>query len=120
MQQWLNYTTGLHLLSPSVIEFSDKPLTYASQPVPSLDDWERLWAAWDTVTKSMVPRDELMNKPIQLRNNLIFYLGHIPTFADIHFTKATSAKPTDPAYYYSIFERGIDPGKENTSAINSN
>lgn len=28
----------------------------------------------------MVPKDELLNKPIKLRNDLIFYLGHIPTF----------------------------------------
>lgn len=54
-----------------------------------------------------------MNKPIQLRNNLIFYLGHIPTFADIHYTRATAAKPTEPAYYYQIFERGIDPDVDN-------
>lgn len=101
----------LHLLSPSAINFASKPSEYASQPVPSLEDWEKLWSAWDTVTRSMVPRDELANKPIQLRNNLIFYLGHIPTFADIHFAKATSEKLTEPSYYTSIFERGIDPGK---------
>lgn len=76
----------------------------------------------------MVPRDELLNKPIKLRNDLIFYLGHIPTFAgkrhleqenarqtnvftDIHITKATGGKPTEPASFWSIFERGIDPGK---------
>jgi hypothetical protein len=29
----------------------------------------------------MIPKDELMDKPIKLRNSLIFYLGHIPTFA---------------------------------------
>ncbi len=29
----------------------------------------------------MIPKEELMDKPIKLRNNLIFYLGHIPTFA---------------------------------------
>jgi len=29
----------------------------------------------------MVPKEELLNKPIKLRNDLIFYLGHIPTFA---------------------------------------
>lgn len=61
----------------------------------------------------MVPRDELMNKPIKLRNNLIFYLGHIPTFADIHYTKATGSNPTEPKYFYSIFERGIDPDVDN-------
>lgn len=75
----------------------------------------------------MIPHEDLLDKPIKLRNNLIFYLGHIPAFAgmtplpafqsttlrplDIHMTKATGGKPTDPAYYHSIFERGIDPGR---------
>ncbi|KIX08574.1 uncharacterized protein Z518_03230 [Rhinocladiella mackenziei CBS 650.93] len=103
----------IHLLSPARINFPSKPSEYAASPLPSLDDWRQLWAAWDVVTKSMVPRDELLNKPIKLRNDLIFYLGHIPTFADIHFTKATSGNPTDPAFYVSIFERGIDPDVDN-------
>jgi L-histidine Nalpha-methyltransferase / hercynylcysteine S-oxide synthase len=71
----------LHLLSPSTIDFPSKPADFAQNPVPSLNDWQQLWAAWDTATRSMVPRDELLNKPIKLRNDLIFYLGHIPTFA---------------------------------------
>ncbi|EXJ55868.1 hypothetical protein A1O7_08799 [Cladophialophora yegresii CBS 114405] len=103
----------LHLLSPSSIDFPTKPAEFAASPVPSQNDWRQLWAAWDTVTKSMVPRDELLNKPIKLRNDLIFYLGHIPTFADIHYTKATGSKPTDPASYRSIFERGVDPDVDN-------
>ncbi|KAI1610939.1 C-type lectin protein [Exophiala viscosa] len=103
----------LHLLSPANINFPTRPEEYAANPVPSLNDWQQLWAAWDVVTKSMVPRDELLNKPIQLRNDLIFYLGHIPTFADIHVTKAIGGKPTDPASYWSIFERGIDPDVDN-------
>lgn len=28
----------------------------------------------------MIPREDLSSKPINLRNELIFYLGHIPTF----------------------------------------
>ncbi|KAK5955661.1 hypothetical protein OHC33_003302 [Knufia fluminis] len=99
----------LHILRPSAVRFETAPDSYAEFTVPSTNDWQQLWSAWDTVTRSMVPRDELMNKPIKLRNNLIFYLGHIPTFADIHFTKATGAQPTDPKYYSQIFERGIDP-----------
>ncbi|KAK5200061.1 hypothetical protein LTR92_000602 [Exophiala xenobiotica] len=103
----------VHLLSPAVIDFPTKPAEFAASPVPTLNDWRQLWAAWDIVTKSMVPREELLNKPIQLRNDLIFYLGHIPTFADIHVTKATAGKPTHPASYWSIFERGIDPDVDN-------
>lgn len=106
--------------------FSKTATDYANRPVPSTAEWQQLWKAWDVITKSMIPRDELLDKPIKLRNNLIFYLGHIPTFAgrkyshrakkvdlitlDIHMTKATLGKPTEPAYYVSIFERGIDPG----------
>ena len=96
-------------MRPATIAFDTDPKLYAASPVPSIREWQQLWTAWDTVTRSMVPRDELMNKPIQLRNNLIFYLGHIPTFADIHFTKATGECPTNPKQYYQIFERGIDP-----------
>ncbi|KIW59988.1 hypothetical protein, variant [Exophiala xenobiotica] len=103
----------VHLLSPAVINFPTKPAEFAASPVPTLNDWQQLWAAWDIVTKSMVPREELLNKPIKLRNDLIFYLGHIPTFADIHVTKATAGKPTHPGSYWSIFERGIDPDVDN-------
>ncbi|KEF55758.1 uncharacterized protein A1O9_08509 [Exophiala aquamarina CBS 119918] len=99
----------IHLLCPAVVEFPLDPKEYASGPVPALSDWQQLWSAWDIVTKSMIPTDELLKKPIKLRNDLIFYLGHIPTFADIHFTKATDGKPTHPASFWSIFERGIDP-----------
>ncbi|CAD0094735.1 unnamed protein product [Aureobasidium vineae] len=57
----------------------------------------------------MIPEEELLEKPIKLRNACIFYLGHIPTFMDIHLTRATHGKPTEPSSYPSIFERGIDP-----------
>ncbi|RMZ76963.1 hypothetical protein DV737_g4586, partial [Chaetothyriales sp. CBS 132003] len=72
---------NLHLLSPAHVDFADKPVDYAAAPVPSIYEWRTLWASWDIVTRSMVPRDELLNKPIKLRNDLIFYLGHIPAFA---------------------------------------
>lgn len=109
----------LHLLRPSSIKFDSDPNVYAKSPTPSVREWYQLWSAWDTVTRSMVPRDELMEKPIKLRNNLIFYLGHIPTFADIHFTRATGEKPTEPSDYYQIFERGIDPDVDDPSKCHS-
>lgn len=93
--------------------FSLIPSQYAASTVPSLHDWEGLWAAWDTVTKGMLPDEELNEKPIKLRNACIFYLGHIPTFLDIQLTKTTGEPPTSPAAYYGIFERGIDPDVDN-------
>jgi formylglycine-generating enzyme required for sulfatase activity len=60
----------------------------------------------------MIPEEELLSKPIKLRNECIFYLGHIPTFMDIHVARATDGKPSDPAYFWQIFERGVDPDVE--------
>jgi hypothetical protein len=93
--------------------FSLIPKSYVHSPLPSLDDWEALWSAWDVVTRQMMPQEELLQKPIKLRHACIFYLGHIPTFLDIHLTKATKEAPSEPAYYHEIFERGIDPDVEN-------
>lgn len=81
--------------------------------MPTLAEWQGIWNAWDDVTRDMIPKEELRSKPIKLRNECIFYLGHIPTFLDIHIARATDGKPTDPAYYWKIFERGIDPDVDN-------
>lgn len=101
------------MLAKSNMPYSLLPSVYARSPVPSLDDWDGLWAAWDAVTTKMLPHEELLDKPIKLRNACIFYLGHIPTFLDIQLTKTTKQRPTDPAMYYQIFERGIDPDVDN-------
>lgn len=95
------------------MSFSHAPTLYASKPLPTIQDWEGLWAAWDAITTGMIPHEELKEKPIKLRNASIFYLGHIPTFLDIQLTKTTGSAPTDPATYWTIFERGIDPDVDN-------
>ncbi|KAJ4380386.1 Ergothioneine biosynthesis protein 1 [Neurospora sp. IMI 360204] len=104
---------GLHLLAKSRMSFSLIPSVYARSALPTLDDWEALWATWDVVTRQMLPQEELLEKPIKLRNACIFYLGHIPTFLDIQLTKTTKQAPSEPAYFYKIFERGIDPDVDN-------
>jgi hypothetical protein len=60
----------------------------------------------------MISETELLSKPINLRNECIFYLGHIPTFFDIHLARSTDGKPSEPAWFWNIFERGIDPDVE--------
>ncbi|KAF1993588.1 hypothetical protein P154DRAFT_449788 [Amniculicola lignicola CBS 123094] len=104
---------GLHFVSKPEVHFPMQPEEYAANPVPSLSDWRELWSAWDVVTRQMIPEQELLSKPIQLRNACIFYLGHIPTFLDIHISRATGGKPTKPVYFRKIFERGIDPDVDN-------
>jgi L-histidine Nalpha-methyltransferase / hercynylcysteine S-oxide synthase len=92
---------------------SSDPSTYVSRPVPTEKDFENLWTLWDTLTRQMIPNEELLSKPIKLRNACIFYLGHIPTFLDIHLSIATGERPKELDYYQIIFERGIDPDVEN-------
>jgi L-histidine Nalpha-methyltransferase / hercynylcysteine S-oxide synthase len=86
----------LHLLSPSKYAFPAKAAQYAADTIPSVSDWHSLWALWDTVSRAMVPRDELLEKPIKLRNNLIFYLGHIPAFAGMSLGKIRYGDTDDP------------------------
>lgn len=104
---------GLHLLKRAQIPFSTIPERYAASSLPTIQDWESLWASWDIVTKAMLPDQDLQEKPIKLRNACIFYLGHIPTFLDIQLHKTTKLPPTEPAGFYKIFERGIDPDVDN-------
>ena len=106
-------SADLHLVSKQAISFPSNPKDYAAQPVPSLLEFEQLWAAWDIVTRHMIPEEELLSKPIKLRNCCLFYLGHIPTFLDIHLTRATGDAATEPSSYRHIFERGIDPDVDN-------
>jgi formylglycine-generating enzyme required for sulfatase activity len=93
--------------------FLVRPEEYAATPVPALSEWSSLWAAWDTVTRQMIPDDELLSKPIKLRNACIFYVGHIPTFLAIHLHRATAQGVEGLEEYKGIFERGIDPDVEN-------
>ncbi|KAI5362861.1 Putative sulfatase-modifying factor enzyme, C-type lectin [Septoria linicola] len=104
---------ALHMLTRPATMYPTKPEEYAATPVPSILEWEQLWAVWDKVTRQMIPNEELLEKPIKLRNACIFYLGHIPTFFDIKINEATELGLTEPAYFTKIFERGIDPDVDN-------
>ncbi|KAL1652125.1 hypothetical protein SLS58_000250 [Diplodia intermedia] len=110
---------GLHLVSKPKVFWPLRPKDYAANPVPSVTDWEQLWSAWDAVVLDMIPNEELLEQPIKLRNACIFYLGHIPTFLDIHLSRATGRPGTEPRYYPQIFERGIDPDVENPQQCHS-
>ncbi|EFX04429.1 duf323 domain containing protein [Grosmannia clavigera kw1407] len=114
-----NKEYGIHMLSKQKMSFSLLPSIYAKTALPSLEDWEATWAAWDTVTRRMLPDEGLLDKPIKLRNACIFYLGHSPTFLDIQLNKTIGGTPTEPASYASIFERGIDPDVDNPELCHS-
>lgn len=69
------------------------------------------------VTREITPSHLLMKKPIPLRHIILFYLGHIPAFLDIHLTKYFGFAPCEPAYYHVLFERGIDPNVADPTKI---
>lgn len=75
----MTHSTDFKVLPASYYAFPLHPNQYAPAPVPSLPEWHQLWAAWDLVTRRMIPTEDLVSKPISLRNCLLFYLGHIPT-----------------------------------------
>lgn len=77
--------------SPSVV--SDQNTKYG---LPSLDDWHNMWRVWDFITLRMIPPAMLLQKPIDLRHICLFYLGHIPTFLDIHLSRLLDEPHTDP------------------------
>ena len=104
---------AMHMLSKTTHAFPWDPRSYAAGPVPTWAEWEHLWQLWDAVTRKMIPDEELIEKPIKLRNACIFYLGHIPTFLDMKLTDTTDGIYTEPSYYSRIFERGIDPNVDN-------
>ncbi|KAJ6262544.1 hypothetical protein Dda_3355 [Drechslerella dactyloides] len=91
------------------------PEVFAKSPCPTVEDWEALWKTWDAVTLSMVRPDQYLVKPIDLRNPIIFYLGHIPTFLDVQLARAMGSSVTGPKSYPSIFQRGIDPDVDDPS-----
>jgi formylglycine-generating enzyme required for sulfatase activity len=63
----------------------------------------------------LVTKNKILHKPISLRHPYIFYLGHLPAFMDLQISRVLSQPVTEPAYFGTIFERGIDPIMEDPS-----
>ncbi|GAA5905979.1 hypothetical protein JCM5296_001307 [Sporobolomyces johnsonii] len=85
--------------------------------VPSLEDWEELWRAWDWLMHDIIPPSLRFTKPIPLRHVPLFYVGHAPAFRDIHLSRYFNEPLTSPAHFADIFERGIDPNVDDPSII---
>ncbi|KAG8951718.1 hypothetical protein FRC04_005739 [Tulasnella sp. 424] len=111
--------------TPATTVSPSQPLTHLTSfpPVPTLGEWSALWSLWDLITLGMIPPSMLHTKPIDLRHKCLFYLGHIPTFLDIHLTRVLRRMGkkeeghTEPEYFKDIFERGIDPHVDDPSVI---
>lgn len=83
--------------------------------VPSVQDWENLWSAWYFITRRMIPPSMLFQKPIDLRHICLFYLGHIPTFLDIHLSRLLEEPHTEPEEFKYIFE--VNTGMRDISSV---
>ena len=88
------------------------PRCLAQSGIPAIEDWKWIWAQWDRISSSDVIND-YMEKPIDLRHPMIFYKGHLPAFCDTLLSNCLNEQLTEPQYYKTIFERGIDPEVEN-------
>jgi hypothetical protein len=51
------------------------------------------------ITMGMISPDMLYEKPIDLRHICLFYLGHIPTFLDIHLSRLLDEPHTEPEHF---------------------
>ena len=110
-----NNLYDVHLAQKPPFRFGLRPEVYAADFIPTLEQWQQLWKAWDMVTRGMLTRELLNKKPIDLRHECIFYCGHIPTFLDIQLSRALKEDPVSPKHYLEIFERGIDPNIDDPS-----
>ncbi|KAF8798917.1 DUF323 domain-containing protein [Phlegmacium glaucopus] len=84
--------------------------------VPSREDWANIWTVWDFVTRRMIPPSMLFQKPIDLRHICLFYLGHIPTFLDIHLSNLLQ-EPCRTKTHKN--QRGIDPNVDDPTQCHS-
>jgi L-histidine Nalpha-methyltransferase / hercynylcysteine S-oxide synthase len=87
--------------------------------VPTLEEFECVFKAWDCLIGSMIQGDRLLTKPIALRHPYLFYHGHLPAFIDIQLSKCLDQELTSPAYFAEIFERGIDPNVEDPTIVHA-
>lgn len=59
-------------------------------------------------------------RPIRLRNPVVFYEGHIPAFAVNTLIRRAMGEPGIDAHLETIFARGIDPEEEATAVARGN
>lgn len=99
--------------------FLNRNATLEDKSCPTIEHFEQIWSAWDSLTGSMIARDRLNIKPINLRLPYIFYMGHLPTFFDIQLSKSLNEPLTSPTSFSDIFERGMDPDIDDPTKCHS-
>lgn len=60
----------------------------------------------------LITPDAYYDRPIRLRNPIVFYEGHLPAFAVNTLVKLTMQRPGIDPSFETLFARGIDPEDE--------
>jgi iron(II)-dependent oxidoreductase len=79
-------------------------------------DWFRRNRARSRVLFDSISPASYYTRPIPLRMMPAFYEGHLPAFSYTKLIHEALHKPSLNPYYEKIFERGIDPTPDGTSA----
>lgn len=75
-------------------------------------DWYRRTRARTKDLFELVTEDAYYDRPIRLRNPIVFYEGHLPAFAVNTLVKLTAKKKGIDEEFETLFARGIDPEDE--------
>src|SRR5256885_1695862 len=79
----------------------------------NLGEWLRQGRARSSEVFSIPKEEAFYERPIKLRNPIVFYEGHLAAFAVNTLLKLSLKEPGIDAHYETLFERGIDPESEN-------
>jgi hypothetical protein len=90
---------SLSMFAPSPL---DKPNRNIEQELT------QAWAFSDKVF-DLLKDNAWLEQPISLRHPFIFYLGHLPAFANNQINYVLNNQKSVSKYFDQIFERGIDP-----------
>lgn len=78
----------------------------------SLVDWYRANRARTRELFGFIKADAYYDRPIALRNPIVFYEGHLPAFSVNTLVKLALKKPGIDERFETLFARGIDPEDE--------
>ena len=78
----------------------------------NLIEWFRQGRARTREVFAIPKPDAYYDRPIKLRNPIVFYEGHLPVFTVNTLLKLSLKEPGIDADYELLFERGIDPESE--------
>jgi len=87
-------------------------LTATAVDRSALVDWYRLNRKRSAALFDMIDPEAYYTRPIALRNPIVFYEGHLPSFSVLAFLRRGLGLPSVDARLEKLFERGIDPDSE--------